>query len=378
MVHKIIFIDMTSDFNHKSIRNIAIGASEYQFYNLIYQLSLKIENESKEIICFNNSNKDLNIDNIKYTNISNFFSYNLDIDDKIIIQRIFMIEPKFINKIHNNRIYLWIHDLICPQLFLGNNLNLFEHFKNNKYLFKNRILNFYVDKPNINYIVPSNFCKNMLYNYFSNFGYHISNNNIHVIHNILYKDDFNFNFNFNLVGKDNDNSDNIDLNQIVFASAWTKNIIHVITLFDYIFQNDENIKLVLMTPGWDGNKFVDLEIELKNKYKEKIIILGKQNKNDLFKIIRKSLCVISSTYSETFGCIFAESYYLGTPVIADIRSGAVSEIIDNDYICDFMEPSKVLEKIRQLQKERKKINISLDKKFLLEENIDKWNNLMLS
>ena len=362
MSNKIIFIDPICNLNHYTIKNIAIGASEYQFYNLIYNLSLKT---GSNIICFNNCENDQKIDNIEYINFSKFMGTPIDTNDKIVIQRIFLNDPNFIKKIIKNKIFLWIHDLICPQIFLSNNQKLVNYFSTDFTLYKNLILSFFADKNNINYIVPSNFNKKMLYNYFADYGFHIGMKNIHVIYNILYEAEFSKN-----------NNINVDLNQIVFGSAWTKNIDHVIQLFDSLYNNDSNLKLLLMSPGWDNDKFRDLEVTLKNKYKERIIIMGKQRKEDFCKIVQSSLCVLSSTFSETFGCVYAESYYMGVPVIADYRSGAVSEIIDNEYIVDYFKPYEVLAKIRKLQNNRMTMNISLDKKFLLEENINKWLELL--
>ena len=72
-----------------------------------------------------------------------------------------------------------------------------------------------------------------------------------------------------------------------------------------------------------------------NKYSDNIIIHGPVNKEQYTKIIKESLVVLTTTFQETYGCVFAESYYLGTPVIADYRSGGVKEIIDNNYIVNF-------------------------------------------
>ena len=69
---------------------------------------------------------------------------------------------------------------------------------------------------------------------------------------------------------------------------------------------------------------------------------------------------------------------MGVPVIADCRSGAVSEIIDNEYVIDYFKPWDVLEKIKKLQTIRDSIDICLDKKFLLDENINKWVGLLLN
>ena len=61
-MNKLIFIDITSNHDHNSIKNIAIGASEYQFYNLIEKMS----NYCDEIICYNNKVNIIKIKNINY------------------------------------------------------------------------------------------------------------------------------------------------------------------------------------------------------------------------------------------------------------------------------------------------------------------------
>lgn len=59
-----IFIDRTCNLNHISIKNRAIGASEYQFYNLINELS-----KNNNITCYNHTRNHEMIDNILYCNL---------------------------------------------------------------------------------------------------------------------------------------------------------------------------------------------------------------------------------------------------------------------------------------------------------------------
>jgi glycosyltransferase involved in cell wall biosynthesis len=99
-------------------------------------------------------------------------------------------------------------------------------------------------------------------------------------------------------------------------------------------------------------------------------------KYDYAILVRSSLCVLTTTYQETFGCVFSESYYLGTPVIADIRSGAVKEIIDNNYIVNYDNPSEIYSKIKKLQIIRNNLIIELEEKFLFENNFKKWLKLL--
>ena len=69
-----------------------------------------------------------------------------------------------------------------------------------------------------------------------------------------------------------------------------------------------------------------------------------------------------------------ESYYLGTPVIADCRSGALKEFIDNKFIINYENPIEFLQRINELKKERPKIQLA--DKFKLEYNINLWKKIL--
>jgi len=165
---------------------------------------------------------------------------------------------------------------------------------------------------------------------------------------------------------------------LVFASAWCKGIRKIIDLFQNLIQKKPELKLILLSPGYDYSNWEDYRKTLEATYPNEIKIYGPLNKKEYKKIIQSALCVLSAPFWETFGCVFAESYYLGTPVIADIRSGAVREIIDTNYIVNYEEPEKVLQKIEELQRERDTLSIQLDKKFLVESNINLWKKFVLS
>ena len=159
-------------------------------------------------------------------------------------------------------------------------------------------------------------------------------------------------------------------NQIVYASAWSKGIQHIISLFRYIVTIDAEIKLALLSPGYDHDRFVEFANEIKEEFGERIIIHGPLNKREYSRVLKSSLCTLSPRYPETFGCVFAESYYLGVPVIADVHSGAVCEIIDNDYIVNYDQPENVYTKIQSL---KTRPTIRLDEKFLT--SIREWDKL---
>jgi hypothetical protein len=367
----IIFIDVTSNYTYNDIINIAIGASEHQFYNLIYNLS-KIHC----ITCFNSILYDIQIDNIYYSNIENIYkSHDKFNDCPIIIQRVFPFNDKFKNIIHNsqnikqnNKIYLWIHDLASPMIFLNNDNNLIHYYisNNDKNKYKNEVLNYYFENKNINFVFNSEFCKDEFNNYMQKYDIYIEEYRISVIYNILYEDEFR-------AIKNTTYPKNI--NNIVYASAWQKGIEKIIEIFNYIIKIDNSITLTLLSPGYDLDKYIDYQTHLINIYPNNIIILGKLNKSDYARVIKSSLCVLSSTFKETFGCVFSESYYLGTPVIADFRSGAVKEIIDKNYIVNYDNPYEIYIKIKELQEnniDNMKNNIIVNEKFLLHNNLNKW------
>ena len=151
--NKIIFVDLTSSNTHLSIKNKAIGASEYQFYNLIEKLS-----NYKHIYCYSTIKNIIEIDNITYDNFDNFVE-NISNDDIIIFQRFLPNNQIILNKIMNNKIYLWIHDLPGPHLFLNNVSTLQKIYHNDSIKFKEDYLNNIQANKNYNFIYNSLFCK---------------------------------------------------------------------------------------------------------------------------------------------------------------------------------------------------------------------------
>ena len=131
-----------------------------------------------------------------------------------------------------------------------------------------------------------------------------------------------------------------------------------------------------MHPGYGMEKYENYKYYLLKKFPNNIIIKDTLTKDKYSEIIKESLCVLSSRFNETFGCVFAESYYLGTPVIADVGSGAVKEIIDNYFIVDYNNKEQVFNKIKEISYKRDFMNIQLPEKFLFNENFNKWKSIL--
>jgi len=351
MSNRIIFIDGVDmpNLNHRDIKNRAIGASEYQFYNLIGEFS-KL---NLEIICYNNSYENIIIDKVQYKNIKYIKSDIFRINDKIIVQRMCALIPTLL--IETNEIIVWFHDK--PDDFI---------FKLSKSCEESL---FIINKnKNIHFVFNSETTKEVYLDFIYKKGILFDDNRCEVIYNILYEDDF---------IEYKDKNFEIDRNTIIFGSAWMKGIDIIMQVFHYIVQRNNDIKLILLSPGYDYHVWQEYKLQIENVFKERLVVLGPVDKKTYCEIIKSSLCVISPVTFETFGCIFAESYYLGTPVIADIRTGAVKEIIDNEFIVDYSNPESVLQKILFLQENRDNIKVVLDNKFLLEENLFLWKNFVL-
>lgn len=316
--HRIIFIDRTPmKLNHKTVKNCAIGASEYQLYNLIETLSLK-----REIICYNWS--DERIDNVIYKPITQIENDTFYPSDIIIVQRFCSSIPKKITQ----KVFVWIHDVVCPEIFDSS--------------------------ENVEFIFNSEFNReNYVQNYMK---YHTTLRESRIVYNMMYTSEF-------------DRSECRVENKIVFASAWVKNIHVIIKLFRSLLTMCD-IRLELMSPGYEYGSFGDYKKILEEEFKDRIFIHGPLKKQEYCKVLKSSICVLAPRFPETFGCVFAESYYLGVPVIADINSGAVKEIIDNEYIVDYDYPEKVFEKIQSL---KSRPPVKLDEKFT---SIDKWEELL--
>jgi glycogen synthase len=291
----------------------------------------------------------------------------INTEDIIIIQRMFPSDIQILNKILYNQIYFWIHDLVEDNIFLDNNKKFIKYFKNNQKKLKH-LLNINFIEKNIYFILNSNFTKKIFIDYFNKFDIIIDENKIKVIYHILYEDEFiKIKYNYKTT---------INLYDLVYASAWQKGIWDVIKLFDLILSKDEKFKLILLSPGYDLEGFKQYQIDLKKKYGDKIVILGPINKVEYSKIIKSSLCVLTSKFSETFGCVFAESLYLGTPVIGDINSGAVPEIIGSNNIVNYDNLDQFYEKLMEIKNNRNIINFDLNDKFSFEYNYNLWLKLL--
>lgn len=129
--------------------------------------------------------------------------------------------------------------------------------------------------------------------------------------------------------------------QFAWASAVYKGLYRILKIFKKYNKQYKNMELIIMYPsyviGCQKKYIEELCTDIINELYDKIKILGPQTKDAYNKYIEESIIVFSWTFEETFGCVFAESLYLGTPIICDIKSSAVAELIadENKYIANY-------------------------------------------
>jgi glycosyltransferase involved in cell wall biosynthesis len=201
-------------------------------------------------------------------------------------------------------------------------------------------------------IVPvSKFCQTNIENFFKNKNINLPK--INCIYNCVFTKHF-INKNYS-----------INIDNVVFASAWHKGLKKIIELFDKLVINYPNFKLILMRPNYNKSEVPD---------RHYIILLDTINtKQELSEIIGSSLCVLTSEFPETFGNLFAESYYLNTPVIATNKINGLHEFIDNSHICNFNNYNEFENLIISFYKNRPAV--SLNNRFYEDNVINEWINL---
>jgi glycosyltransferase involved in cell wall biosynthesis len=158
-----------------------------------------------------------------------------------------------------------------------------------------------------------------------------------------------------------------DKNQIVFASNWGKGINKILKIGLEYAKINSDFKLVLLKPNycsWEP----DLSI-----YPFIKMIGTVENKIEYCELVQQSLCVLTTSYPETFGCVFAEALHLGVPVIGDnsVKAG-FQEIIKPEYLCNFNDPNEVINIIDRIREDI----VKLDNKFYEDSVIKEWIKLI--
>ena len=328
---KNIYFIINCGSNHKDIQTKGSGASELLFYMTAYKLSTIFN------VTVFNRDAPVKIQNVTYLSLPNNMNPNIENihDSIVIVQRHFYIAAD-LHKINpSNKYFVWSHDYLENDA--SNLLKNYSYAEMNQYLSKN----------NIHLISVSNFHKNNILTKMPNVV-------INVIYNALFHE---------LYKTDVSITSPPDKNNIVFASNWGKGIEKILKIGDF--------KLVLMKPS-----YCEWQPYFSN-YPFVNCLGNITDKEEYCKIIKNSLCVLTTSYPETFGCVFAESLHLGVPVIGDNSVNAgFHEIIDKDYMCNFNKLENVVSKIESIKHNNNNNKVRLNDMFYEKSVIQKWVKLL--
>jgi len=323
--------------NHNSIINKGAGASELLFYMTAYELSKHIP-----VIVFNRDTPQ-KIDSLEYQFLPDNMNPNIEnINNSVIVVQRHMDQLINLHKINpSNKYVLWSHDY------------LHDKFSNLSGNYTPKQVNEYFNKHNITIVSVSEFHKKNILS-------KLPDVNIVTIYNGLFPDIYKINKEIEY-----------DKNKIIFASSWGKGLDKVLRIGREYYSKNDQFKLLLIKPKYCG----DWDVNSNGEYPFIQQIGCIENKQQYCELLQSCLAVFSTSYQETFGCVFAEALHLGVPVIGDNNTDAgFREIIPNELMCNFDNPWEVIEKIQNISENRP--NVSLDSKFYSDDIINKWLNLL--
>ncbi len=321
--------------NHRTITQSGGGASEFLFY-----LTAKTLSQIFQVIVYHKGIQD-RIDNIEYRYLPDLIEpVCQEINNSVVIVQRFFHTIIDLHKINpSNKYILWSHD------YLEQNFN---HLTGN---YIPSEINNYFSKNNIKIVSVSHFHKHNILS-------KLPQVKVYPIYNALFSEYF---------IKKADLS--YDKNKMIFASNWAKGLDRVLNIGNHYYQINKDFKLILIKP-----KYCEWEPDFqKYPFIEKRGCIT--DKEIYCELLQSCLGVFSTTYPETFGCVFAEALHLGVPVIGDnsIQAG-FQEIIPKALMCNFNNISEVIDKIEYLRTNRP--NVSLDNKFYSECIINEWVKLL--
>ena len=334
---KKIYFFINYEFNPDTIINIGSGASEVLFFKITECLA-----EYFDIIVFQRRNKECRINNIQYKYLQYpIHEQTVNINNSIIIiQRCFEDVITMHKSNLSNKYFIWSHD------FLHENDNLFGKLSKS-------YINDYLTKNNIGVIAVSNFHKNNIKSL-------LPNVNVTIIYNAVFPE---------ILYKHNDIFR--DKNKIIFASSWSKGLDKILNIGTEYYKLNKDFKLILIRPSYCSAKLD----EKKYPFIEKLGCI--KDKKEYCKLIQGCLCVLTTSFPETFGCIFAEALHLGVPVIGDSSTpSGFLEFIPPEHTCKFENTKDVIRLIELLRDNSP--SVKLDNKFYINSVSKEWITLLES
>lgn len=338
VVKKKIYFVINNLNNHKSVIGAGLGASEFLFFQTANELT-----KHYDVVVYNSDPEAKKMDDVEYRFLSPNLNSNIENinNSVVIVQRDFeyVINLHKINS--SNKYILWSHDY------------LYIEFKNLSGDYSNKEINDYCTINNIKIVSVSQY-------HARNIKKRLPSVNITTIYNALFPQYLH-----------RDSTISHDKNKIIFASAWHKGLDNVLKIGTEYYKKNKNFKLVLIQPiycTWNP----DLK---EYPFVEKVGCI--KDKGEYSKLLQGCLCVLSTSFPETFGCVFAECLHLGVPVIGDSNTQCgFLEFIPHEHTCKFSNTRDVIRIIEQFRVNRP--SVKLDNKFYIDSVTKEWIKLFES
>ena len=133
-----------------------------------------------------------------------------------------------------------------------------------------------------------------------------------------------------------------DTTKLVFVSAAWKGLDMVLSAFQAVRRAMPDMKLFVASPG-----YAEGLVPRPGHARDGVTYLGSLSHASVIEELRTALCVFypANVVPETFGCVFAESHAVGTPVLAH-PFGAACELLTDDELLDARNIERVVACVR--------------------------------
>lgn len=161
-----------------------------------------------------------------------------------------------------------------------------------------------------------------------------------------------------------------------------KGFLRLIHIWETVAEKHDTILKII--GGGDQQRELEQEIE-KLGLREKVILTGSMNHNDVLKEMKKSCCYVMTSFSEGFPFVLIEAMSQGTPVVAyDVRVGprAIVEDGKNGYLIpdgdanDFAQKVGLLLTDKELREKMSLSALTHSLDFREEIIMKKWESIL--
>ena len=331
--------------NHQTIVTAGSGASELLFYMTAYHLHRS--HKYKVTVVNRFSETPVQLDGMQYVYLPEPVCELPPVFEPgtiVIVQRHFGLLMSLHQLYPQNQYILWSHDYLFPNV-----RGLCTH---GTLLDADR----YFHQHQIPIVAVSEFHK-------QNIRENMPRARIVVIYNALFRE---------LYPRTALTAETYDKNRVIYASSWsTKGIQHVLRIGAACWKRNPAFQLWMLKPGYcswnpDLREFPFVRV-----------IGTVYDKADYCGYLQSSLCVLSTRFPETFGCVFAEALHLGVPVVGDTSvNSAIREIIPPEHLCNFDQVDQVVDMIESFRAKRPTPRLA--DRFYSESVLAQWQALFAS